>query len=203
MTQAVNYNAICGQLINLRDQAGDAHYRRVVLADQLLKSRQWVEAADGGGGNESVAIDRISDTYLADIVGLVSLPEMLDILHNFPDVKLWRQHKFSFVAMAQQLRDQKKGKAGTKKIEHKDFGVRRNDLTPPLSFPDMTPAQAKAEYTRAFDKAQSWKERFDREHLAHEATKKELVVVTAENRELKRKLDLIQVAFGHGKSRTA
>lgn len=141
-------------LRELRDHAGSKHYQRLKMADQLLKHRAWVEALDGGGGNESKALDRIEAEYFGDITGMVSLPELLDMLHHVPRIQDWQRHKYNFQKMWVEHREKTHPKQS---VQKREFSVRRNDLTPPLSFPELDNGTAKREYSKAFDLAERYR----------------------------------------------
>jgi len=55
------------KLIELRDHSGATIFERLKLADRLLSDREWVHLPEGGGGDESKAIDRLEDNAFGDI----------------------------------------------------------------------------------------------------------------------------------------
>lgn len=101
----MNTQQIYIELVNLRNQAGTNIYQRLKLADQLLSDRDWVCRPDGGGGDESRAIDRLEDDCFGDLCGALSLPQMLEVMHATPDEKVWKQNKYNLRKMWQNMKD--------------------------------------------------------------------------------------------------
>lgn len=99
-----NAGEVFARLITLRNQAGATLYERLKLADQLLSDRGWVQAPEGGGGDESIAIDRLESLCFGDICGALSLPEMLEVLHAVPQVKVWEKNRFNLRRMYQEMK---------------------------------------------------------------------------------------------------
>lgn len=99
MTSTSTSHQKYAELINLRNAAGQNIYQRLTLADAILSDRDWVTAPDGGGGDESRAIDRLEEHCFADVCGALSLPEMLEILHHVPDVRTWEKNRYNLRKM--------------------------------------------------------------------------------------------------------
>jgi len=108
-------NELYVRLVNLRDSAGERLYERLNLADKLLSDHAWVEAADGGGGDESRAIDRLEDTAFGDICGALSLPEMLEILHRVPNKETWKKNRYNLRKMHAEMVARNKASTSTAK----------------------------------------------------------------------------------------
>lgn len=98
-------NKLYVRLINLRNDSGNLLYERLKLARTLLADREWVEAAEHGGGNESVAIDRLEAEAFADVCGAMSLPQMLEILRAVPQATVWKANKFNLRRMYAEMRE--------------------------------------------------------------------------------------------------
>jgi hypothetical protein len=86
---------IYAKLLSLRDSTGERHYERIKLASQLLADHDWVADPAGGGGDESKALDRLEAEAFADICGIISLPQLLEIFHHVPDLADWKKAKFN------------------------------------------------------------------------------------------------------------
>jgi hypothetical protein len=135
------------ELIGLRDRAGNIHYFRIKLADQCLMDKGWVESVEGGGGDENKAIDRLERECFGDLVGVVSLPQMLEVLHHFPQEVQWKKHKFNLGKMWQEYQSSKKAERRTKpKGEYHP----PKEFVEPLAFVEMTNGEKKHEYQRVF-----------------------------------------------------
>jgi hypothetical protein len=91
------------QLRVMHNRSGEGYYHRIQLAKKLLRDKEWVNAAECGGGDENKAIDRLENQCFPDISCFISLPTMLNILHRFPQLTVWRQNKFNLRKMAQLL----------------------------------------------------------------------------------------------------
>lgn len=190
------------QLARLRDQAGAAHYTRLKMADALLKKREWVTAQDKGGGDENTALDRLEGLYFADIVGVVSLPELLDLFHHFPDIATWQKHRFNMKKMWVEWRERTKAKSKDNGVRERDFSVSRNGLTAPASWSGLSAGEQKREYIKSFDLCESYKVKSEKlENQVRRVTEKyeseltrvkgQLESALEENRELKEKIKRI------------
>ncbi len=178
-------------LVSLRDKAGETHFARVQGAADLLKNHAWVEDTTGGGGNESRALDRLSTECFGDLIGgMTTMVELLNLYHHHPDVGFWRKHKFDVKRMIVALKE----RSGAKRVQQREYGVRRNDLTPPLSFPDLTPAKQKHEYARATEMVERWKEKHARLEAENAALKGQLTAAMAELRAANAKLKVYEDA---------
>lgn len=81
------------KLVELRNSSGDALYERLKLAKTLLADRDWIEDETKGGGDESIAIDRLEDECFGDCG--MSLPLMLEVLRAIPAKSTWKANKFN------------------------------------------------------------------------------------------------------------
>ena len=127
---------------------------RIKLADALLKTREWVEDQAGGGGDEDKAITRLEEDAFGDIVGVVSLPELLDVFHHVPDIADWRKHRFNLKKIWADWKSRQRPRPSAKP-QAAPASNGRKPLTPPNQLEDMTPGQAKAEYQRAYSAHES------------------------------------------------
>lgn len=59
--------ALFAELKMLRNETGRKHFDRIVKAIKCLEDKGWVEAVDGGGGDESKAIDRLETECFGDL----------------------------------------------------------------------------------------------------------------------------------------
>lgn len=103
--------ALYVRLVDLRNEAGAKLYHRLCLARDLLTSHEWVEDLAGGGGDESIAIDRLEDTCFADLCGAVSLPDLLEVLRRVPAEKTWKANKYNLRRMWAEMKARAKGAA--------------------------------------------------------------------------------------------
>lgn len=87
------------ELVNLRNQAGQNIYQRLKIADQLLSNKDWVEDETQGGGDISKACDRLEQDCFADLCGVLSLPQMLEIYKHYKSEKTWRDNKYNLRKM--------------------------------------------------------------------------------------------------------
>jgi hypothetical protein len=164
------------ELRTLRDSAGEFHYKRIALADRLLKDRDWVTSPSGGGGDESKALDRLEQDCFGDLCGAIGLPNLLEIYHHVPDVKDWRKHKFDLKKIWAEWKARQTPER--RPVPVSPASRQPRPLTTPAQYEELTPVQARREYERAFKVAESDKRRADR-------LEEENKVLKAENARLK------------------
>lgn len=150
MTGTQSGKQMFAQLIAMRNGVGSRHYERIALADRLLKNHAWVNDSKGGGGDEDKAITRLENEALADICGLVELPQLLEIYHHVPDIKDWRAQNFNLRKIwaawkSTQPQQVKKSSGG-----HGTWAPR--GLATPAEFAQLTPSRMLNEYKRALSK---------------------------------------------------
>ncbi len=92
------------ELVTLRNSAGESLYLRIGLAQRLLSDREWVRLPEGGGGDESRAIDRLEDTAFGDVCGAISLPDMLELLRRVPEKSAWKANRFNLRKMVGEMK---------------------------------------------------------------------------------------------------
>ncbi len=95
---------VYARLITLRKRAGRVIFERVRLADTLLSDNDWVSHPEHGGGDQSVAIDRLEADAFGDLCGAVSLPDLLEIYHHVPREEDWRKAKFNLRRLHAEVR---------------------------------------------------------------------------------------------------
>ena len=135
---------IYARLMNLCDQTGEKHHERVALADKLLKDKDWVRSPEGGGGDENKAIDRLETQCFGDLCGAVSLPQLLELYHNVPDVAVWRKHRFNLKKIWADWKAKQPARK-TREVPHRAT----REFTPAVEFAELPPARQRAEYARA------------------------------------------------------
>lgn len=172
------------RLLQLRDHAGASHYQRVQVANRLLKNKEWVEALDGGGGNVDKALTRLEQEAFPDLCGSVGLCQLLDLLHNFPDVEVWKKNKFDFRKMWADWKAKQKptpAKANPRPAAQ----AATKSYTPPFQLEDLTPAKQKEEYRRVYAKVESDAERIARLEAENARLKAENATLKEELRAIK------------------
>lgn len=97
------------RLVDLRNEAGAKLYQRLTLARDLLVNHEWVEDPAGGGGDESISLDRLEDNCFADLCGAVSLPDLLEVLRKIPAEKTWKANKYNLRRMWAEMKARAKG----------------------------------------------------------------------------------------------
>lgn len=129
----MNATQIYAELVRLRDQAGMTIHERLKLADQLLSDRGWVTALDGGGGDEGTALDRLEDECFPDAP--MGLPDLLELLHEIPQVSVWKKHKFKVKKMLVKVRERKRASLPTSPKPKGSDGA--NEGTPRITVAQM------------------------------------------------------------------
>lgn len=170
------------RLVQMCNSVGEDHYERIALADKLLKDRAWVESPDGGGGDENRAIDRLERNCFADIVGVVGLPQLLDLFHNVQDRETWKRAKWNMRQLWSDWNAKQKPKP-SKKGPHVQ---RVRDFTPPMEFGQLTPSAAKNEYARAVKAIESDAEKIARLEAENQSLRDENTRLKGEISRLKR-----------------
>jgi hypothetical protein len=171
-------NDIYLELVTLRNQSGQDIYKRLCLARTLLHDRDWVEDKHKGGGDESLALDRLEDNCFADICGALSLPEMLEILHHVPDVKRWEKAKFNLKKLHKEWKEKTKPKNGNAPPTLGEPG----EIGPPLQPTEQMQRQGVIEGLQA-----TVRELRDRLHTVTEDNKR----LRGENTKLRKTLERI------------
>lgn len=173
------------ELRSLLNAAGDKHYQRIKLADQLLKDKAWVRSPEWGGGDEDKAIDLLERTCFADLCGLITLPQLLDILHHIPDIREWQRCRFNLRQMWADWRAKQKPTPAPRAERVRKLPV---ELTPPLQFPEMTPSKQRKEYERAVRIIETDAEKIQRLTAENTALRQENEQLKAEIARLKRSI---------------
>ena len=124
------------ELLRLRDQGGQALFLRIGLADKLLSDRTWISAPEGGGGDESIAIDRLESECFGDVA--LSLPELLELFHAVPGEATWKRNKYRIRKMLDELRARQQARTETARTHRSDSG---GTHTPGAGRISETPAQ--------------------------------------------------------------
>jgi hypothetical protein len=139
------------KLISLRDQAGEKHFQRITLAQKLLRNKSWVEDPSGGGGDENKALDLLETECFGDLVGLISLVNLLDLLHHFPTVHQWQKYKFNTSRMwAEFSSRQKSEKRKVERVTHSPA-----DIPTPAEWDQFTVIQQKRTYERVLRRVET------------------------------------------------
>ena len=112
--------SIYTELLRLRDQGGQALFLRIGLADKLLSDRDWIAAPEGGGGDESIAIDRLETECFGDVA--LSLPELLELFHAIPQEAVWKRNKYRVRKMLDELRVRQQARTETARAHRSDTG---------------------------------------------------------------------------------
>lgn len=167
--------------IQLRDNAN--HYQRIATADRLLSNREWVQAPDGGGGNEEKAITILEDKCLADLCGVLSLPQLLEIYHNVPNEEDWKKNHYNFRRIWAQWKSNQQGQktAKPKKMIAKVATVKDMPTFSLMSHGEKNVAYANA--IKIATKSQSEIEKLREENTR---LRDEVAILTKENRELRK-----------------
>ncbi len=153
-------NELFAQLVAMRNEAGETHYQRIFIANRLLQDRAWVESPAGGGGNEDRALDRLEQECFGDLCGAISLPQLLEIFHNVPNLSDWKKHRFNLSKIWASWKAQQKPKM--KKHDRPERQLATRTFTPPLEFEQLTAAKARNEYERAYKAVESTAEKIIR-----------------------------------------
>lgn len=95
-------------LVAMRNEVGEKLYQRLVMAQKLLADTEWVEDVSAGGGDESIALDRLEEECFGDLCGSISLPDMLEVLRRVPDKKTWKANKFNLRRMWAEMKARNK-----------------------------------------------------------------------------------------------
>lgn len=101
----VTINETFAELIELRNQTGKVLFHRINLAKVLLQDHEWVESPSGGGGDESIAIDRLEEECFGDCG--YSLPQILEILEEVPQERTWKANKYNLRRMYAEMKERK------------------------------------------------------------------------------------------------
>ena len=101
----------------------------------------------GGMGDEDKALALLETTCFLDLCGLITLPQLLDVYHNIPDIAVWRRYKFNLRQMwADWKAKQKPEQPARRKADHRPPA----DLVPPNSLAGLTPGQQRKEYEKTY-----------------------------------------------------
>ncbi len=92
------------KLVGMRNEAGSTLHERLKLAKQLLADRGWVDAVEHGGGNESIALDRLEEECFGDVCGGMSLSQILEILEAVPQASAWKANKYNLRRMYAEMK---------------------------------------------------------------------------------------------------
>lgn len=84
------------ELDSLLGKAGEAHYDRLKIADQLLQDKDWI--AGNGQGSIDKALTYLEKRYFADLIGRLTLVGLLDVFHH-TSLADWKRHHFDFNAL--------------------------------------------------------------------------------------------------------
>ncbi len=111
------------RLLNMRNESGKLLYQRLRMCKELLGDREWVAAADGGGGDEAVAMDRLESECFADICGSMTLTQLLQVIDAVPTETVWKANKYNLRKMWNEVIQRRKVSKGPKSkqapMEHK------------------------------------------------------------------------------------
>jgi hypothetical protein len=86
------------QLEVLRDQAGLLAFKRVCLAAEIIKDKDWIVA--NYEGSEMKAAKALEMRYFADLCGAINFWELIEILNHFPTLEKWQEYQFNLTAMS-------------------------------------------------------------------------------------------------------
>lgn len=84
---------LIAELKTLSTKAGENCYRRIVIAEQILADREWIQ--EHHGGDPWKAASALEDDFFDDLSGAISLWGMLEILRHFPNESDWKKRKYS------------------------------------------------------------------------------------------------------------
>ena len=174
---------IFAQLVNLRNSTGEQYFRRLSLADRLLKSRSWVESPDGGGGDENKAITRLEEDCFGDVCGwgVIGLVTLLDLYHHVSNIEDWKKHKYNIQAIWAEFRQKQKLEKPpkTKKESRgRQDGTATSGLPNEFQFSHLTESQQKKDYIRALK--------------IIEQQEDQILLLTAENAQLKEVIETLK-----------
>ncbi len=180
MSEKATGTEMFAELISLRNEAGEKHYQRVKLAANLLKDKDWVESPAGGGGDENRALDRLEVECFGDLCGLVSLTNLLELLHHFPKLEDWQRHKFNPSRMWVEYSQKTKG---TKK---KDSTPRKVAELPTVAeFEQFSPNTQKRTYERVLNRIETDIQKIERLEQENSALREENKTLKARIRDIK------------------
>ncbi len=104
MTTKTNHQHDYARLRELAGQGGESTYEMIVLADRLLSNREWVSAKEWGGGDESLAIDRLEELCFGHLSGALTLPQMLELYKAVQEYSVWKAKRFHLKRMFEEMK---------------------------------------------------------------------------------------------------
>jgi peptidoglycan hydrolase CwlO-like protein len=94
------------RLANLSTVAHSNIIERVMLADDLLRDGDWL--ATQFAGDEEKARDALQDLYFGDLCQLMTLGQLIEVLHTFPDEGEWKKRRYSLKRLWADYKESKK-----------------------------------------------------------------------------------------------
>lgn len=186
----MSHQQILAKLDSLAGLAGERLYERLTLARDLLNDHGWVHAADGGGGDEYKALKRLETRFFGEICGPEwSLAQMLEVLHEQPDISVWKKHHFNLRMIWSDIRAKNRPEPTAPKRNQTPRG-----LTAPSQFTELTPSQAREEYKRAVVRVETIQEKYDNLLQEYEKLKIENTQLKTEINRLRAKIKEVLVA---------
>lgn len=143
--------ALFAELINLRNETGRNHFLRIQKAVKCLEDKGWVESVDGGGGDESRAIDRLETECFGDLCCIVSLPTLIQLYYHFPKTEQWEKHKFNIKQMWVEFSSKQKSSTKNKQQAKKNYSP-NNTIVSPAEFVQLTPGKQRSEYEKLLNR---------------------------------------------------
>lgn len=118
-------------LKRLIGEAGRNYYQRVENAVALLDDIQWIEAEYNG--DKYKAAESLQSEFFHDIIGALSIWDLLQIFRKFPNESQWRGHQWNLTYLYQASipRQDKnfKSKPLIKTSEHKEVKKQLEEKT--------------------------------------------------------------------------
>ncbi len=151
------------ELMQYAQSAGKNHFERLRIADQLLRSEDWIQS--NGQGNLDRALSYLERRYFADLLGSMTLVALLECYQNVP-FKEWERQHFDFQKIWGEWKASTRP-APQPRQRNSTQGVR--GAAPIQVFNQLSPPQQSREYERslsALEKSQRRVEELEQENAA-------------------------------------
>ncbi len=187
----MNAKEMYGQLLNLRNSAGELYHERIALASRLMQCKEWVEDPTQGGGDVDKALARLEQDCLGDVIGVLSLVQLLEIYHAVPDIKEWKRYKFDIKRMWGEW----KAKQQPRRKAVNAPRTTPSGLYDPIDLASFPPGELRREYERAYKAVQKDEAKIESLQERCDRLEEENKQLRAENARLKRIIDSTRKVF--------